>query len=131
MNSPAIDIKDMLVAESSLGLIYATNLFVQKEPISPIEVVTIYDTFGYSPQLTLDKAQYEYPAVQIRVRSKHQDVGYQLAYAIMTALHGRSHETWNETLYTLIRCSSGPALLDWDENGRVHFIINFLVQRRS
>ncbi|KKL64285.1 hypothetical protein LCGC14_2166530, partial [marine sediment metagenome] len=45
-------------------------------------------------------------------------------------LHGKAGETWNATLYTVIYCSSGPALLDWDENNRPRFIINFNLQRR-
>jgi len=49
---------------------------------------------------------------------------------IKNILHGRANETWNGALYTLIRCSSGPALLDYDKNQRVRFIINFYLQRR-
>ena len=131
MNSSAEDIKDMLVDESSLGLTFATNLFVGREPSSPDDCVTIFETPGFPPQLTLKQGEdYYYPSVQIRVRNNNYQTGWTLAHNIMVSLHGRGHETWNETLYTVIRCTNGPDLLDWDENSRARFIINFNMQRR-
>ena len=133
MNAPSQDIKDMLEAESSLGLTYATNLFIGKEPVEPAESVTIFDTHGRPPQLTLggqSESDYYYPAIQIRVRSNDYFTGWNLIHDIMVSLHGRANETWNGTLYTVIACSSGPALLDWDDNGLVRFITNFNLQRR-
>lgn len=133
MNAPSEDIKDMLEAyeeSSGLGLDYNVNLFIGKEPIQPRNSVTIFDTYGYAPDLGLKDQGYERPSVQIRVRSKSYTAGMELAQNIKTALHGRSHQTWNGTLYTVIYCSSGPALLDWDENGNARFIINFNLQRR-
>ena len=131
MNSPSKDIKDMLVAEGSLGLTYATNLFIGKEPTKPKNCVTIFDTAERAPQLTLTKGEdYFYPSVQIRVRNTDYTIGWALIQDIRTSLHGRAQETWNGTLYSVIYCASGPALLDWDENHRVRFIINFNLQRR-
>jgi len=131
MNSASEDVKDMLVAESSLGLTFATNLFIGREPSTPDDCVTIFDTSGLPPQLTLKQGEdYYYPSVQIRVRNNSFQTGWTLANNIMISLHGRSHETWNGTLYTVIYCSSGPALLDWDDNNRARFIINFNLQRR-
>lgn len=131
MNSSSEDIKDMLEAESSLGLVFGTNLFIGREPTKPIDCVIIFDTPAFPPQLTFNKDEfYEYPAIQIRIRNNEYVEGYSLANDIMISLHGRGEETWNGTLYTLIRCSSGPAMLDWDENNRVRFIVNFEIQRR-
>ena len=132
MNSCAEDIKDMLVAESSLALTYGEDLFIGKEPVSPINCVTVYDTSGFAPQLTLQgrNDNYYYPSVQIRVRNTKYTTGWDVVQDIADALHGRHSETWNGTLYTMIRTSSGPALLDWDERGRVHFVVNFFIQRR-
>ena len=59
MNSPSVDIRQMLEADSSLGLVYATDLFIGKEPAKPRDCVTIYDTVGYPPPLTLDNAFYQ------------------------------------------------------------------------
>lgn len=132
MNAPSVDIKDMLVADGTLGLVLATNLFIGKEPIKPDNTVTIFDNYGRPPQLTLTgKGEgYYYPAVQIRVRNIDYRTGWGLINNVMLSLHGRANETWNETLYTVIYCASGPALLDWDDNGLVRFIVNFNLQRR-
>ena len=84
-----------------------------------------------APQLTLDRNEvYEYPTIQIRVRANEYLEGWDVITNIKNILHGRANETWNGALYTLIRCSSGPALLDYDKNQRVRFIINFYLQRR-
>ena len=131
MNAPSIDLKDMLEAESSLGLTFATDLFIGKEPSEPDNCVTIYDTPGMPPGLGLDKDdKYQYPSIQVRVRNNSYVTGWNLANDIMDALHGRAHETWNSTYYMLISCSSGPALLDWDDHNRARFIINFELERR-
>lgn len=132
MNSSAQDIKDMLEADSSLALTFATDLFVGKEPPEPDNCVTIFDTPGFPPQLTFTKGEnYFYPSIQIRVRNRSYQTGWSLIADIRTLLHGRNHEIWNGTIYELINCSSGPALLDWDEKNRVRFIINFNLQRHS
>ena len=133
MNSCSTDIKDMLEADSSLGLIYVDNLFIGREPVKPYNSVTIFDTPGFPPDMTLDKNSlgYERPSIQIRVRNIDYMTGWSLIESIKVSLHGRAQESWNGTLYSLIACSSGPAMLDWDDNGNVRFIINFNLQRRS
>jgi hypothetical protein len=132
MNATSVDIKDILEQDSFLGLVYADNLFIGLEPNEPINCVVIFDTPGFPPQLTLDKVAtiYEYPSVQVRVRNSNYIDGWNLIQSIMTSLHGRAQETWNGTLYSVIYCSSGPALLDWDDNRRPRFIANFNIQRR-
>lgn len=131
MNSASEDLKDMLVAESDLGLVFATNLFIGQEPAKPSETATLFDYSVIPPQLTLDGAGIDNPSVQVRVRSTDYQKGWILAEIIKNSLHGRAQETWNGTLYSVIYCSSGPALLDWDENNRPRFIVNFNIQRRS
>ena len=131
MNSSSEDIKDMLEAESSLGLTFGTNLFIGREPPKPNNCVTIFDTMGRSPQLTFNKEEYyEYPSIQIRVRNNKYDEGWTEINDIMLALHGRAHETWNGTVYSLIQCIGGIAFLDWSENNRSRFVVNFNIQRR-
>ena len=129
MNIPSEDIRDIIEADSSLGLTFATNLFIGKEPSAPKDCVTVFDTPGFPPQLTLRDQGYEYPSIQIRIRAKDYSAGMSLAQDIVSLLHG-SRGICNSTLYTVIYCSSGPALLDWDENGNARFIVNFNVQRR-
>jgi hypothetical protein len=132
MNPPSVDVKDMLEAESILGLDIATDLFVGEEPITPDNCVTIFDTPGFAPQLTLTPGEdYFYPSIQIRVRNRDYRTGWTLANNIKTVLHGKAQETWNGTLYSVIYCSSGTALLDRDEKRRARFVINFNLQRRD
>jgi hypothetical protein len=132
MNPPSIDIKDTLEAESSLALTFATDLFVGIEPAKPDDCVTIFDTPGGPPQLTLEKGEnYFYPSIQIRVRNKVYSDGWALINDIKELLHGKSSETIGGTLYTAIICTGEPALLDWDDNERVRFVITFELQRRE
>ncbi len=144
MNAPSIDIKDILAyippSESSsgydpvneFGLTFGSNLFVGREPAQPDETVTIFDVVGWEPQLTFNKEEiYEYPAVQVRVRSRSYVTGWNLLEQIVRRLHGIAQETWNGTLYSVVRCSRAPMLLDWDENARVRLIASFEIQRRS
>ena len=131
MNSVSTDIASLLVADEDLGLTLGTNLFVAKELTKPNNIVTIFEGISSPPQLTFNKGEnYFYDAVQIRVRNTEYRTGYALSYAIMVLLHGRGQETINDTLYSVIYCSSGPALLGWDDNERCLFVINFEVQRR-
>jgi len=130
MNPSSEDIKNMLEADSSLGLEFMTDLFIGREPATPDNCVTLFDTGGMPPQLTMAGRgeDYFYPAINIRIRNRSYMTGWLLAENIVGSLHGRAHETWNGTYYSLVHCSSGPALMDWDENGRARIVINFLIQ---
>lgn len=130
MKAPAIDIADMLLAESSLSLELGTSLFVGQEPPRPDNTVTVFDVSGSPGMLTMDKQKYEYPMVHIRIRNRDYEIGWNLANEIYLSLHGRAHETWNDSIYEVIKVSSGPAHFDWDDNNRARFIINFNLQRR-
>lgn len=132
MNNVAEDIKDILLGESSLELTFGTDLFVGREPAEPNDCVTIFDTSGQPPQLTLEEegATLNYDSFQIRVRNTSYRDGWDVIESIQDLLHGRANETWNGTMYSVIFCSSGPALLEWDENDRVKFIINYRTIRR-
>ncbi len=133
MDATAIDIKTMLeddpdIIDSSLE---DYEIHIGIEPHTPPNVITIIETMGFRPQLTFNKEEiYEYPSVQIRIRSTDYDEGWRVISAIKNSLHGRGQETWNGTLYSVIRCSGGPAFLDADKNQRIRFIVNFNIQRR-
>lgn len=142
MQAPSVDIKDILAAADtssaalSLDLNFATdgtgNLHIGKEPAKPRNCVTIFDTSGFPPYLGLNAVGYEYPSIQIRVRNSSYVNGWNLIESIKNLLHGTSHYLCsNGTLYTVIYCSSGPALLDWDDNGNCRFVCNFNLQRRE
>ena len=132
MNSVGTDISTMLVngGFGSLG----SEIFVGREPETPANTITIYETPGRGMDLTFDSYgnySYEYRAVQIRVRNESYVSGELITRNIMTSLHGWAQETVGDTLYSVIYCSNGPALLEWDDNNRCVFIINFEIQRRK
>lgn len=132
MNPVSLDIKDLLESEFDLGLRFGSNLFVGREPTTPNEVVTLYDTGGLPPMQTLTKGEnYYYDSFQVRVRAESYLRAYEIIDSIMNFLHGTTQQTINTTLYSIITCSNGPALLEWDENNRVLFICNFTTQRRE
>jgi hypothetical protein len=131
MNAASEDVKDMLLAESGLGLQFGINLFVGREPSNPDNCVTIFDTPGLPPLATLgNDSAYQYPALQILVRNRNYLVGYAIITNIIELLHNRGPETWNGAMYCSILCSGEPALLDWDANGRARLFTNFNLQRR-
>lgn len=131
MNITSEDIKDILIGESSLGLTFGTNLFIGKEPAGKDNCATIIDSYGLPPQLTFDRTEkYEYPSIQILVRNNDYVAGLTLCYNIKDVLHGYSN-TINGTFYSVVRCSGDAAFLQWDENDRAVFSINFLIQRRE
>lgn len=135
MNVPSVDIRHILEAKDessgSFVLIFGTNLFIGKEPATPKNCVTIYDTPGFAPYLGVSgDTGYEYPSIQIRVRNTSYVNGWNMINDIKSALHGLHQETWNGTLYSVIYCSGDPALLDWDDNGNARFVINFNINRR-
>lgn len=130
MNPCSEDIKDILVAED--GLTFGTDLFIGLEPTSPNNCTTIYDTYGYSPSLNLVNNEVVYrPSIQIRVRNNSYLTGWAVLKGIVDVLHGKSHETWNGSVYELIHCATEPALLDYDENGLPRFVANFNIIRKS
>lgn len=134
MQAPSLDIVEMIEAygeSSGINLTYAINLFIGTEPSIPKDCVTVFDTPGFAPYLGLTSVGYEYPSVQIRVRSTKYTTGWNLIEQIKNALHGKSQETWNGSLYTVIYCSSGPALLDKDDNGNFRLVCTLNIQRRT
>ena len=132
MNPASVDLKDLLEAESSLGLTFATDLFIGREPATPDDCVTIFDTPGGPPMQTFKQGEdYYYPSIQIRVRNTNYLTGWNLINDVKVLLHNRAQEVLNSTLYSAIICTQEPALLDWDENDRARFVTTFDLQRRK
>ena len=130
MSPPSIDIKTLLMNASALGLSYELNLFVSKEPTTPDDCVTIYDTPGGVPDLTMDNVEYNRPSTQVRVRATDYTTGWTLIHDIKRALHGKGPMRVGDTLYTVILCTGEPFMLGRDERNRVIFVANFNMQRR-
>jgi hypothetical protein len=132
MNIPSVDIRDMLIADPTFNVDFKFFLCIGAEPPLPIHTITIFDTSGFPPMLTYNREEkYEFPALQIRVRSAKYDDGWQIIEHIKHSLHGRANFAWNGAFYTLIQCAFGPFQLDIDNEQRMRFVINFNIQRRE
>lgn len=136
MEIPSVNIKDVLVNNTSL--VAGTDLFIGREPTSPDNITTVFDTPSAGKQLTTEKNDkgeddddegYEYTAVQLRVRNNSYQKAMQLAKKWVKVLHGRGNFTINGTVVTLIEALDNPSLLDWDENNRARVVVNFEVQQ--
>lgn len=131
MNPASVDIANILAAYPIFGLTFATNLFVGKEPDTPDNCVTIFDTPGEPPERLLTKVPTFVwrPSIQIRVRDTSYIAGWFLINQIQSTLHNRGPEIRNDTRYLTMFCEQEAALLDWDENNRVRFVTTFGLQR--
>jgi hypothetical protein len=129
MNSASEDIKDMLLDDSSLGLVFATNLFIAKMPSTRTDCVVLVDTGG-SPDVTLDNIKFYNTSLQIRVRHTSYTDGWELINNIVGSLLDRVQETWNGTLYSAIVLSSEIAPLGSDDKERHLFSVNLNLKRR-
>lgn len=130
MNAPSYDIATILVNE--LDMTIGTDLFMGREPTTPPNCVTIFDTPGAPPDFNYIKGtMITYPAIQIRVRNVNYTTGWGIINNIKKTLHNRGNEVINGTTYLTIACSQEPALLDWDENNRARFVVSFNLSREE
>ena len=131
MNMPSDDIKDLL-EQSGLGLTFTDNLFVGREPSSPNNTTTVFDTSGAGPFRTYNKDErFHQAAIQIRVRNASYLQAMTLSQDILFYLDGTANQEVNETYYGIIAALDHPFLLDWDENDRARVVTNYEIQRRE
>jgi len=128
MNITSVDIKDMLESESSLGLNFGVDLFIGREPSTPNNCVTVFDSVGDISDLTLDGVVVlDYPGIKIQVRNTSYLAAGNLCKQIKGFLNGKNNEIWTNTTYLVIKCVGGPALLDYDSNNRARWFVNFFI----
>lgn len=128
MNAPSQDIKDVLEQTSSLGLTFATDLFVSEMPETPDASVGVYDTGGEDPEVNYT---YERPTIQIRVRGAKGDYdgAYDTIKSIADVLNGLVDETVGSTRYVAIWQQSDIISLGYDDNRRPLLTVNFRMHR--
>lgn len=131
MNIASVDIKDMLLSNSALGLTFGTNLFIGRMPSAPDNCVAIFDAGGRPSDLTLGGSRYYRDSVSIQVRDIDYAMGYALAESIERFLVQSSQTIWNLVLYTYISSDNGVISDNWDGNTNNNFLINFSIQRTS
>ena len=131
MNNLSHDISVLLVEDPDLNLTAGGNLFVGREPTSPPNTVTLFDSPGGGPAHFYDREErYEYGAIQVRVRDTHYGNGLLRARAISKVLDGISGIEIDGALYTRIRAIDNPSLLGYDDNNRAWIVFNLETQRR-
>lgn len=131
MNCVAEDIMNYLDMEYA-GLTKGTNLFCNKEPASPANCVTIFETTKLAPGFCLTGAvNYDRSNFMIRVRNTNQKKAWTLAEGLKNFLHGLYNIVIDETVYQSIKCSRAPQYYNWDESDKCRVIVTFEVQRRS
>lgn len=115
-----------------LGLVFAENLFVGREPPAPDNCVIVFDIPGDAEMLTLDGQKgYYFPSVQVRVRNRNYMDGWKLIQDICNVLHGLHNVVVDGTAYDLIRAVDSPFLFDWDQNHRARFVADFNIYRKK
>ena len=137
MKTASEDIKSILNGHSftvdgeTITFTYGTNLYIAKEPQRPADTITIFDAPGGGIPFQMDETeQHEIGSVQIRIRNTDYIKAMAMAYEIVSVLNGRGNEVIESTYYMYIKCSMGPALLDYDNNSRPRIFINFELKRR-
>ena len=131
MNAPSHDLAEHLeTSVAATGLIHGTDLFTGREPPDPDAVVTLYDTGGEPPQAGF---KYDMPTLQARIRSpkEGQVAGYATAESVKDALHGLTNVTINSTRYIGIWAMGDIHQLEWDQNARAIFTVNFRIHRTT
>lgn len=129
MTSPAQDIRVLIDGDSSLGLVFGTDLFVGDMPESPDACVALFDTGGSSP----DPNKYFRADVQVLVRGT---VGsYSETYAVTETILLLLHEYYGTPsgstyYYSVVWASGVPFYIGVDESNRPLFSLNFRIQRR-
>ena len=125
---PSAEIKDLLAAQG-LG-VFAEDIFVGKQPVSPDQCITVIDSGGFTPEsgYTLDN-----PTVQILVRGAKDAYvsAWNKAQQIKVYLHNYSEASPQSDNSRIIGIwAMGDILfIEWDESNRPVFSINFRIQR--
>ncbi len=134
MNPSSEDIAAMISGESISGLIFGTDLFVGRFPDGNEyqNCVVINDLPGAGPNKTFDKATSNFYDSGVVVRSRNVDYreGYTALKTIIEFLHGYGQVTINSTFYDAIWAQGDAQFLDWDENNRAIWLVNFSIKRK-
>lgn len=120
MSSVARDIAQML-EDNGVG-VFGTDLFVGREPASPPNAITVYDTGGGDP---FPGVSSDNPSVQVRVRNASYLDGWDKAITVKDALFGIGHVTVNGRLFQSVWMTGDINPIGRDDNDRIRFTLNF------
>lgn len=113
---------------STLLQVITDNVYVDEMPDDVNNVITIYHSGGNKPNYYFGERQIENPSIQVRVRHQNRKDALNWCYRIKDILDGKSNFIINDNHYVLITLSSDILNLGRDNQGRVHYSLNFDIQ---
>ena len=128
MRSPAYDTAAFLVLSGVAGAFGGGNgwpVFVGREPLAPVSVITCYDTGGPTGPLI----DLRTPTIQVRVRAAGYDSGWQKINAVCEALMQPYYVAAESAEILGWELTSEPAFIGRDDKDRALFTANFQMLR--
>jgi hypothetical protein len=129
-NPTSIDVKDLLEA-ASVGTFAASSgwgIWIGKQPAKPDTSITLFDDGGFAPdpKFLLDR-----PTLRVLVRGSEWGYtgAYSKAQAVKDTLLGDDRQTVGGTLYVGIIMTGDIAFIQYDDNNRPIFSLNFQIWR--
>ena len=115
---------------STLLQVITNNVFVDEMPDDNINdnCITVYHSGGSRPDYFFSERQIENPSIQVRVRHQNRKNALDWCYKVKDILDGKSDFTINNNHYILVSLSSDVLNMGRDNQGRVHYSMNFAVQ---
>jgi hypothetical protein len=102
----------------------AGNLYLNRIPASPANVVSLFNTGGYEPRDSYQGGD-DLPTIQVRVRHSSLAAGEALAWALYEALHRASGVTLADGRYLHQAIAlQPPAFIGRDENNLPEYTFN-------
>lgn len=129
MKTPAHDTALFLAALTGFGSFGGSaswSVYVRREPLAPVNVVTVYDTGG-GPAVLIPKLRR--PSVQVRVRASSYDAGWQKANAAYEALVTPTQTAVTDGVVLSWIAAGDVNYIGWDDKDRSLFTVNFSVLR--
>lgn len=115
---------------STLLQVITNNVFVDEMPDDNVnDCITVYHSGGSRPSYFFgNERQIENPSIQVRVRHTNRKDALEWCYQIKDLLDRKSNFFINNNHYILVTLSSDILNLGRDNQGRVHYSLNFDIQ---
>jgi hypothetical protein len=131
LNPASEDIKDLLDAETNLGVTFGDSLFIGEiAETATRPAIGVYDIPGPERDLAVD---IEHPNVQVRVEG--QPGGYieahELLQTALTIVHGQHNITQGGARYLVIQVVSEIMFVHYDERQRPVFSAHLRTMRTT
>lgn len=115
--------------ESNTSLTAGTTLYLNQMPDSAMDVVSVYEQGGLSPDFHYSQPapSVEKPRLQVLVRSATYVIGESLAREVWSLLTAIMDQTINGRYFQTVMAVDTPTFLERDKNDAAIFTMNFQV----